>query len=113
MDMTLEIAAFVGALGDWTRRAGPAYRRLAAAMRDAIAAGRFPAGATIPPERALAAALGVSRTTVVGAYGALRAEGRLESVQGSGTRVARAVIASVEASPPSEARSRHTAFRGL
>ena len=115
--MDTAIAAFVGALGDWGRRPGPAYRRLAAALREAVGAGRFAPGTTIPPERALAAALGVSRTTVVGAYGQLRAEGWLESVQGSGTRVARgAQAAAVLETPPPKAesaRSRRTVFRGL
>ena len=72
------MVTLVSALGDWRRRPGAAYRKLAGAIREAIDGGRFPLGSKIPPERELALAIGVSRTTVVGAYGALRAEGWLE-----------------------------------
>jgi DNA-binding transcriptional MocR family regulator len=41
----------------------------------------------LPSERRLAELLLISRTTVVAAYGVLRAEGRLRSRRGSGTRV--------------------------
>jgi DNA-binding transcriptional MocR family regulator len=81
-------------------------------MRDGLAAGRFPVGTVLPPERRLAEALGVSRTTVVGAYEALRAEGWLDSVQGSGTRVRREAPPRASAAPLA-AQRRHSAFRGL
>jgi len=42
-------------------RPGPLHRRLAAAIRAAIRAGRLPVGAALPPSRTLAADLGVSR----------------------------------------------------
>jgi DNA-binding transcriptional MocR family regulator len=74
-------------LGRWTARPGPLYQRLADALRDALERD-FPVGAALPPERRLAGLLAVSRTTVVAAYRILRAEGRLVSRQGSGTRVA-------------------------
>ena len=108
----VETPDFVTALGDWRRRPGAAYRKLAGAIREAIDGGRFPMGSKIPPERELALAVGVSRTTVVGAYGALRAEGWLESVQGSGTRTARS--GSIAPPPAAESvRKRDTVFRGL
>ena len=76
-------------IGDWSTAAGPLYSRLARAMQSAIEAGELAAGTRLPPERPLAQALGVSRTTVVLAYGKLRERGLLESRQGSGTWVPR------------------------
>lgn len=79
--------ALLVSLGRWTDGSGPLYQRLASALRDAV--GRdIPPGAALPPERRLAGLLAVSRTTVVAAYRILQREGRLESRQGSGTRVA-------------------------
>jgi GntR family transcriptional regulator/MocR family aminotransferase len=63
------------------------HARLCAAIRDAIARGRWQAGAALPPTRALAASLGVSRSTVVAAYEQLIADGVLEARVGSGTVV--------------------------
>ena len=85
-----EAGAFAGALGDWTAGSGPAYRRLARAIRSRAEAGALPVGARLPAERLLADALGVSRTTVVAAYEELRQEGWLESRRGSGSRMRRA-----------------------
>lgn len=76
------------ALGDWQKRHGPLYRRLAEALADAIAAGDLAAGQSLPAERALAGRLAVGRSTVVGAYDVLRSQGLLESRQGAGTWVA-------------------------
>lgn len=79
--------ALVDALGAWTERPGPRYRRLADAIRAAVQQGLVPAGARLPAERALADRLLVSRTTVVNAYGLLRDDGVVESRRGSGTSV--------------------------
>jgi DNA-binding transcriptional MocR family regulator len=68
---------------------GPLYRRLSDAIREAIRRGELPSGTRLPTERALAAELSVSRSTVVAAYDLLRGEGWLESRQGSGTWVRR------------------------
>jgi regulatory GntR family protein len=65
------------------------YRSLAAALRDAIANGRLPVGAKLPPERDLAAFLSIGRTTVVSAYNLLQAESLIVTKQGAGTFVAR------------------------
>ncbi len=59
-------------------------RQLRAAMND----GRVRAGERLPSSRALASALGVSRTVVTAAYEQLYAEGWLEGRHGSGTYVA-------------------------
>jgi DNA-binding transcriptional MocR family regulator len=66
---------------------GPLYRQLADALRQAVDRGEIPLGTVLPPERALARALAVSRATVVAAYDRLKADGWLESRQGSGTWV--------------------------
>lgn len=76
------------AVGEWRQRQGPLYQRLSAAIREVVDAGDVPPGARLPPERDLAATLGVSRSTVIGCYETLEQEGRLTRRQGSGTRVA-------------------------
>lgn len=68
---------------------GPLYRQLAAGLKVAIDRGEVPLGTVLPPERSLAKALSISRATVVAAYDRLKAEGWLESRQGSGTWVRR------------------------
>ena len=75
-------------LGRWSSDRGPLYVLLAARMRRLIDDGELPPGALLPPDRALAGALAVGRTTVVAAYDLLRSEGRITRRQGSGTRVA-------------------------
>jgi len=67
----------------------PAYAQIRDHYRDRIGAGDLPGGRRLPPERELAATLGVSRTTVVRAYDELRAEGWIERHVGRGTIVAR------------------------
>jgi DNA-binding transcriptional MocR family regulator len=80
----------VPSIGDWRSAwRGPLYARLARALQDGIERGDLAAGSRLPPERPLAEALGVSRTTVVLAYGQLRRQALLESRQGSGTWVPR------------------------
>ena len=78
----------------WAFGTGPMYTRLAQAMRSAIERGELPGGTRLPPERPLAEALEVSRTTVVLAYHRLREQGLVESRQGSGTWVPRRAAAS-------------------
>jgi GntR family transcriptional regulator / MocR family aminotransferase len=63
-------------------------RALEQALREAIVAGRVPAGHRLPPTRALAADLGIARTTVSEVYAQLTAEGWLEARVGAGTWVA-------------------------
>ncbi|WP_166850753.1 PLP-dependent aminotransferase family protein [Isoptericola sp. BMS4] len=65
----------------------PLVQRLERALRGAVHAGRVPPGAALPPSRALADTLGVSRWVVTEAYGQLVAEGFCEARVGSGTRV--------------------------
>ena len=66
----------------------PLTGQIAQQLREALADGRLAAGERLPSTRALAAALGVSRTVVTAAYTQLFAEGWLEGRHGSGTYVA-------------------------
>ncbi|HEV7651292.1 MAG TPA: PLP-dependent aminotransferase family protein [Actinophytocola sp.] len=66
----------------------PLHRQLEAAIRDGIRAGRLRQGSALPPTRAIAANLGVSRGVVVEAYQQLVAEGYLTSRTGGYTQVA-------------------------
>ncbi|MFJ8668013.1 PLP-dependent aminotransferase family protein [Streptomyces sp. NPDC093600] len=91
--ISLSVDDLVARLGRWSAGRGPLYLLLAARFRQLIDEGLLPAGAPLPPDRRLAAALAVGRTTVVAAYDTLRQEGRLVRRQGSGTRVASAALA--------------------
>lgn len=66
----------------------PLYQALYTHMRAAILSGELKGGMKLPSTRALADELNVSRNTVLNAYRQLRAEGYLESREGSGTFVA-------------------------
>ncbi len=74
-------------LGDWQGRPGGLASSLSSALRAAIESGLLASGDRLPPERALASALSVSRSTVVKALDELRAEALVTSRQGSGTIV--------------------------
>lgn len=67
--------------------AGPLHERLTRALRRGIRDGRPPLGSAMPPSRSLAADLGCSRWAVTEAYEQLIAEGYLQALVGSGTRV--------------------------
>ncbi|RJQ81581.1 PLP-dependent aminotransferase family protein [Pseudonocardiaceae bacterium YIM PH 21723] len=66
-------------LGDWSQGPGPAHRRLADRIRLLILDGRLPLATTMPGERDVATALGISRTTVSTAYATLRDGGYLSA----------------------------------
>ncbi|HVK26578.1 MAG TPA: PLP-dependent aminotransferase family protein [Actinokineospora sp.] len=84
----MEPIRLVERLGRWSSGRGPLYVLLAARIRMLIDEGELAAGGRLPPDRVLAAALNVGRSTVVAAYELLAAEGRITRRQGSGTRVA-------------------------
>ncbi len=63
------------------------YRQIADQLRALIERGEFPPGTRLPPERDLAAQLGVSRPSVREALIALEVEGRVEVRMGSGIYV--------------------------
>jgi GntR family transcriptional regulator/MocR family aminotransferase len=81
---------------DLDRKGGDAlHRQIEVSIRQRIRSGALPAGVALPPTRALAAELGVTRGVVVEAYAQLVAEGYLTSRSGGYTQVA-----SVAAAPP-------------
>ncbi|WP_243718985.1 PLP-dependent aminotransferase family protein [Actinomadura sp. KC06] len=63
----------------------PVYAALARSVRGLVLDGRLALRTRLPAERDLAAALGLSRTTVTAAYDRLRDEGYIESRQGAGS----------------------------
>jgi len=86
---------------DLDRNRGDAlHRQIGASIRQRIRSGALPAGVALPPTRALAAELGVTRGVVVEAYGQLLAEGYLTSRSGGYTQVASAAAAAPPAAPP-------------
>jgi GntR family transcriptional regulator / MocR family aminotransferase len=70
---------------------GPRRAQLERQLREGIRSGRLKAGSRLPPTRALASELGLSRGVVLDACSQLVAEGYLVARQGSGTRVAESV----------------------
>jgi GntR family transcriptional regulator/MocR family aminotransferase len=85
---------------------GPLFQQVYRAIRDGIVSSRFPAGTRLPPTRALAEDLGVSRATVLLAYEQLAAEGYVGGRRGSGTYVQGSVA------PAPAAHRRPAAARG-
>ena len=82
-------------------------------LRQAILTGTLPAGARLPPTRAMAAELGVARQTVVLAYERLSAEGYVRARTGSGTYVAADLPDAAPApSPPSRIAANDLSARG-
>jgi GntR family transcriptional regulator/MocR family aminotransferase len=77
----------------------PLLRQIYLALRRAILAGVLPPGARLPPSRALAGELGVSRNSVVVAYEQLVAEGFCTGRVGAGTFVARDLPEAPDAAP--------------
>jgi DNA-binding transcriptional MocR family regulator len=82
----LSARALTQLLADWRGpEATAAYSSLADRVRLLVLDGRVALGTRLPAERELAAALGVSRTTVTAAYTVLRDAGFLSSIRGSGS----------------------------
>ena len=80
------------------------HRQIEASIRQRIRTGALPAGVALPPTRALAAELGITRGVVVEAYAQLVAEGYLTSRSGGYTQVAPAPAAAPPtAAPPAAA----------
>jgi GntR family transcriptional regulator/MocR family aminotransferase len=65
----------------------PLHRQLYEGIRSTILSGQLPPGTQLPATRALAADLGLSRTTVMAAFDQLLAEGYIEGRHGSGTYI--------------------------
>ena len=62
-------------LGSWSEGTGPLHRQLTAALASLIDRGILRHDDVLPPERRLAAALAVSRGTIVKVYGQLAETG--------------------------------------
>lgn len=69
------------------RSSGPRFRAIVADFAARINRGELPPGTRLPPERTLAARLGVHRSTVAVAYDELAADGLVDRRRGSGTVV--------------------------
>jgi len=73
----------------WLRRAktldGPAYRRIAQALENAVTDGELQPGDQIPPQREVARLVGIDFTTVTRAYALARERGLIEGTTGRGT----------------------------
>lgn len=67
----------------------PIYRQLIRQIKEMIHSGALPEGFKLPPERRLAAALNVNRSTVLNAYRELKALGLVDAHVGRGTAVQR------------------------
>ncbi len=65
----------------------PLYLQISQQIRELILSGALPEGSRLPPQRELAAQLGVNRTTVINAYQELAADGLVDATIGRGTVV--------------------------
>ena len=97
----------------------PLRHRVADALIELLRTGHLRPGDTLPPTRALAAELAISRTAVLAAYDELAAAGFIHAVGGSSTVVsagadlaARAGVSSHVSSPQAAPEVRHTATAG-
>jgi len=82
-----------------------AGRSIYAMLRGQMADGTLPAGARVPSTRALAADLGVSRTTVTAVFEQLAAEGFIVTSAGRAARVASHLVPRAAANPSRRVRS--------
>jgi len=70
----------------------PIYLALAQALETAIRSGELQPGDQLPPQRTVAALMGVDLTTVTRAYGVARSRGLVEGAVGRGTFVRRLAV---------------------
>src|SRR6266481_7370558 len=116
LEMVKEQIDLLAEPGALTQQASPLYHRLSSALETAMERGEVSPGTLLPPERVLAARIGVSRSTVVAAYERLREAGLVERRQGSGTRIASAALARASGTREAElvqALHRNALFRGV
>jgi GntR family transcriptional regulator len=66
----------------------PIYQQVADGIKELIARGKLPQGASLPPVRQLAADLGVNLNTIATAYRELQKDGLIAIKHGSGSVVA-------------------------
>ena len=68
----------------------PIFRQVVREIQELTRSGSLPEGFRLPPERRLAAALGVNRSTIFNAYRELKALGLVDAHVGRGTAVLKA-----------------------
>ena len=85
-----------GWLPDLTRARTPKYLAIADALGSAIERGTLNSGDRLPPQRDLAARLGVDLTTITRAYGTARQRGLIEAHGRAGSFVRGAPPAQIE-----------------
>lgn len=83
----LDANGLAAQLGSWADDGGPLYQLIRNGLASLVAEGALRDGDVLPPERAMAEALDVSRGTVVAAYDRLRDDDIVVRVQGSGTTI--------------------------
>jgi DNA-binding transcriptional MocR family regulator len=101
------------ALDCWRLGEGPLGKRLAAALTAAVERQDLLPGTKLPPERVLAAQLGVARTTVSAAYETLEQRGLVHRRQGRGTHVTGADGVDMRAAELTTSLQRNILFRWL
>jgi GntR family transcriptional regulator/MocR family aminotransferase len=89
---------------------GPLHAQLTRALKTALANGRVGQGSRLPPTRALARDLGLSRNTVLTAYEQLRAEGFMDARVGSGSFVAAPLLTEAANETPAAVAPPQTAY---
>jgi DNA-binding transcriptional MocR family regulator len=112
MRLPLELGS---ALEGWRLGEGSLQRRLAAALASAVERHDLLPGTKLPPERVLAAQLGVARTTVSAAYELLERRGLVDRRQGRGTHVTGGdgTPVGLRAADPTTSLQRNVIFRRL
>ncbi|WP_110926782.1 MocR-like pyridoxine biosynthesis transcription factor PdxR [Bacillus massiliglaciei] len=78
----------------------PLHQQITEFIKGKIAGGEWTIGYRLPPQRQLAKAFNVNRSTVGSAYDELTAEGLIEGRRGSGTRVANTTWNLLASAPP-------------
>jgi DNA-binding transcriptional MocR family regulator len=91
----------------------PIYLQICSGIKEMILSGKLPEGFRLPPERRLAQALGVNRSTVLSAYRELKADALVDAHVGRGTSVVPRRFAGTSASRPQPLPWRQLVREGL
>jgi len=78
----------------------PLYIQIKEYIKEKIETGEWTLGTKIPPQRTLAKAFGVNRSTIVAAMEELIADGLLEGKRGSGTKIINNSWSLMTSTPP-------------
>jgi len=85
-----QLTSFTRALGPWSAGDGTLQQRLERAVEAIIEREAWDLSHPLPPDRVLARTLGISRTTVIGAYESLASETSLPVLDSNDRRLATA-----------------------